>query len=70
MYQEKRMSRNRATDRPMRMVNALTVRFDLLLSFMRKKKADPRLAKMPRKARPIINFMVTSFKNQSFAAQR
>ena len=70
MYQEKRMSRNRATDSPMRMVRALTVRLDLLLSFMRKKNADPRLAKMPRKARPIINFMVTSFTNQSFCSTK
>jgi hypothetical protein len=27
---------------------------------MRKKNADPRLAKMPRKAKPIINFMVNT----------
>ncbi len=60
MYQEKRMSRNSRTDRPMRIVSALTVRLDLLLSFMRKKNADPRLAKMPRKAKPIINFMVNT----------
>jgi hypothetical protein len=28
---------------------------------MRKKKAEPRLARMPRNARPMINFMVNTF---------
>lgn len=61
MYQANRISRKSAMDKPMRMVNAFTVRLDLLLSFMRKKKAEPRLARMPRNARPMINFMVNTF---------
>lgn len=61
MYQANKISKNSAIDKPIRMVNAFTVRLDLLLSFMRKKKAEPKLAKIPRNARPIINFMVTPF---------
>ena len=61
MYQANRMRRNSAIDKPMRMVNAFTVRLDLLLSFMRKKNAEPKLARMPRNARPMINFMMNTF---------
>lgn len=61
MCQANRMRRNSAIDKPIRMVNALTVRLDLLLSFIRKKNAEPRLANMPRNARPMINFMVNTF---------
>lgn len=61
MYQANRINRNSAMDKPMRMVKAFTVRLDLLLSFMRKKNAEPKLANMPRNARPMINFMVKTF---------
>ena len=60
MYQEKRMRRNSTMDKPIRMVNAFTVRLDLLLSFIRKKSAEPKLARMPRNARPMINFMMNT----------
>lgn len=51
-------------DSVIRTVSALTVRLDLLLSFIRKKKAEPRLARMIKRATPTKIFMGVSLKMQ------
>lgn len=47
---ENRINRNRVIENPTRIANAFKVRLVLPLSFIRKTRADPRLARMRMKA--------------------